>query len=413
MQAIVLLHRKDAKQMSEQTLLSKVESALSNAWGGSVQLSFKQRIEEHPHVARLTVQKAPASAPKNVMLKRSRGEGEERFSPEFSAGHFFNEWVNMEFMSTLLGDQSPAAQIYAGDQTEVFFVTEDLGDNVPLKQALWGGDASKATQVLIHYGELLGRLHGETASHFDDYTHIQHRLNPNYALPTENYLDYFRNPVRKLESLGIELPPSALDDIHEAAGKLSQPNSFSAFTHGDPVFSNIIDWQGRWRFIDFEAARFRNALLEGIYPRMFFPTSGLRDVLRIPEAVWRQSESAYRTVLSQYLPVASDDALYGSALTAACAFWVLTFCETWLERAIVGNVPPEMLNRIRQCAIARFEIWVTTSQEFQSLTSLGDFFEGLAAKFRAQWPGDACNLPLYPAFSEPVGGLAAALTPRQ
>src|SRR5664279_5243947 len=113
--------------MSEQTLLSKVESALSSAWGGSVQLSFKEQIEEHPHVARLTVQKAPASAPKTVMLKRSRGEGEERFNPEASLSHFFNEWANIEFLSTLLGDQFLAPKIYAGDQTEGFFVTEDMG----------------------------------------------------------------------------------------------------------------------------------------------------------------------------------------------------------------------------------------------------------------------------------------------
>lgn len=385
--------------MSEQTLLSQVESTLSSAWGGSVQLSFQERIEEHPHVARLTVQKAPASAPKTIILKRSRIEGEERFNPELSASHLFNEWANMEFLLSILGDRSPAPQIYAGDQREGFFVTEDFGDNVPLKQALWGGDSSKAAQTLIHYGEMLGQLHGKTASHFEDYTRIQHRLNPDYSPPSINYAEYFRNPVISLERLGIELPPSALEDIHEAAGKLSSPNNFSAFTHGDPVFSNIIDWQGRWRFIDFEAARFGNALLEGSYPRLFFPTSGLHDVMRIPEDVWRQSESAYRTVLSQYLPVAKDDSLYGSALTAACVFWVLVFSEQWLERAIIGNLPPEMLNRIRQCAIARFESFVIASREFQTLTNLGDFFEGLRAKLHSQWDEDACNLPLYPAFS--------------
>ena len=284
--------------MSEQTLLSKVESALSSAWGGSVQLSLQERIEGHPHVTRLTVQKAPASAPKTVMLKRPHGEGEERFIPEASLSHFFNEWANMEFISTLLGDQFPATQIYAGDRAEGFFVTEDLGDTVPLTQALWGANLSKATEVLIYYGELLGRLHGKTASHFDDHLLIQHRLNPNNPPSAENYMDYFRDQITNLERLGIELPPAALDDIQEAAAKLSHPNNFSAFTHGDPVFSNIIDWQGHWRFIDFEAARFRNALLEGIYPRLFFPTSGLSYVMRIPEDIWRQSEAAYRTVLS-------------------------------------------------------------------------------------------------------------------
>lgn len=385
--------------MSEKRRLAKVENALSSAWGGDVQLAFRESIEEHPHVARLTVQRAPVSAPQTVILKRWRTEGEEGFSPEYSANHLLNDWASMEFLSSLLGDMSPTPQIYAGDQVEGFFVTEDLADFCPLKEALWSGDSARATQVLTHYGEFLGRLHGETAGHFDDYLRIQRQFNPNYSLSTDNHLNFLQTSVKDLARWGIEIPPSALDDTYEAAGKLSASGSFNTFTHGDPVFSNIIDWQGRWRFVDFEAARFRHALLEGLCPRMFFPTSGLAYVLSIPEDTWRLSETAYRAALSQYLPAASDDSIYGSDLTAACAFWVLSFCQRWLERAIVGNVPPEHLNRIRQCAVTRLEIFVSTSQEFQSLPNLRNVFERLAAKLRAQWSEEDCNLPLYPAFS--------------
>ena len=101
---------------------------------------------------------------------------------------------------------------------------------------------------------------------------------------------------------------------------LSQPADFSAFTHGDPVFGNIIDWQGHWHLIDFKAAGLRHALLDGAYPRMFFPTSGLKFVLRLPEDVWQEAESANRKELSQYIPAPKDVSIFGPAMIAACAF---------------------------------------------------------------------------------------------
>jgi len=81
-------------------------------------------------------------------------------------------------------------------------VIEDFGDIHPLKETLWGGDPSKAAQAMIHYGEMLGLLHGKTASRFDTYTELQHQLNTNFYQPTENYLDFFQEPIKTLKRLG-------------------------------------------------------------------------------------------------------------------------------------------------------------------------------------------------------------------
>jgi tRNA A-37 threonylcarbamoyl transferase component Bud32 len=384
--------------MLEKSLLLNVEQALSAVWGSDVRLSFEADFDEHPHVARLTVIQAPPSAPSTVILKRWRVEGEERYDPSFSSGGLFNDWASMEFLANVMGNEARAPHVYAGNQDAGFIVMEDLTGQYPLAEALRNGDSVEATQALIEYGKLLALLHGKTAGHFDLYSAIRKRLSNDYHVQPENYFECFEAIVADLRRIAIEVPPAALRDIHEAARHLSHPGEFIAFTHGDPVFGNIIDRQGRWHLIDFEVARLRHALYEGTYLRMLFPTSGLMQVQRIPEPVWRQAEAAYRTRLSEFLPIARDNSRYGPATTAACAFWILSFCGGWLERARGGELTADRLSHVRRCLIARCELFVATTQEFQSLGGLGEFVASLVNHLRSQWPEADCDLPLYPAF---------------
>jgi len=384
--------------MREKTLLQKARKVLSDTWGSDVHLSVLEQNNEHQHVLRLAVQGVTPDEPQTLVLKRWRWEDEERFSAEFSASHFFNDWAGLEFIATVLGNESLVPQVYGGDKHAGFVLIEDLSGRKPLQDALWGQNPSKATEVLIRYGKLLGLLHGTTFGHLDTYSKIRDQLGADHPPQAQNYLLGMQRAAEALTKIDVDVPQSAQDDIRNAAGILSQPGKFLTYTHGDPVFSNIIDWQGSWWLIDFEAARFRHALLEGIYPRMFFPTSGLKYVLRIPEETWRQTEAAYRQTLSQYCDAARDDADYGTALTAACAFWALEFCQRWLEKALVGDAPAVMLKRIRQCIVTHTETFVVTSREFQTMVRLGAVFEALGTKLGARWIEEDCDLPFYPAF---------------
>lgn len=384
--------------MLERSLLAKVERALSDAWGGGVRLSFLANFKEHPHVARLTVAQAPTATPATVILKRWRVEGEERYDPGFSRIGLHNDWASMEFLANVMGDESPGPRVYVGNIDEGFIVMEDLAGQDSLAEALQNGDTAEATQALIMYGRLLGQLHGKTVRHLGLYTEMRKHLNTDYHSQPENYIEIFGGIVAALRDSAIGVPTVALRDIQRAAELLSRPGDFAAFTHGDPVFSNIINHQGHWRLIDFEAARLRHALYEGAYLRMLFPTSGLVYVQRISESIWRQAEAAYRATLSEFLPAAKDTSRYGPATTAACAFWILSFCGGWLERAMGGESDPGRLSHIRRCIIARCELFIATTQEFQSLGGLGEFVAGLTDQFRSQWPQTDCELPLYPAF---------------
>ncbi len=384
--------------MLEKSFLAKVERALSDTWGGEVRLSLLANFEEHSHVARLTVAQAPTSTPSTVILKRWRVEGEERYDPGFSTIGLHNDWASMEFLANVMDDESLGPRIYVENMDEGFIVMEDLTGQDSLAQALQNGNSAEAAQALIMYGRLLGRLHGETAGQFGIYVELRKRLKTDYHFQPENYFEIFEGIVAALKESGCDVPPAPLRDIQVAADLLSQPGDFTAFTHGDPVFSNIINHQGHWRLIDFEAARLRHALYEGAYIRMLFPTSGLLYVQRIPESIWRQAEAAYRATLSEFLPAAKDTSRYGSATTAACAFWILSFCGNWLERAMGGESDPSRLSHIRRCIIARCEIFVATTQEFQSMGSLGEFIACLTDQLRSQWPQADCELSLYPAF---------------
>jgi tRNA A-37 threonylcarbamoyl transferase component Bud32 len=384
--------------MDNKRLLKQAEKILTETWDQEVHLSLIEQQDEHRQVMQFAVHGNSPGTPQTVILKRRRLEGEERFSDEFGDSHFLNDWAGLEFLAAVFGDGSLAPKRYAGDKNTGILLMEDISGEDPFQDAFWGKEPSKAAQVMVRYGEGLGLLHGKTIGHQDLYCKIREQLGGNETSSFQNYFHNMRTAAASLDILHVEVPQAAQEELHQAAQILSQPGNFSAFTHGDPVFGNMIEWRGSRRLIDFEAANFRHALLEGVYPRMFFPTSGLKYVLRIPENIWRQAERAYRKVLCQYCAAASDDAIYGDAISAACAFWVLDICRGWLESAVLADTPAVMRKRIRQCIISRAETFIKTSQEFQRMLRLGDFFDQFVTKLRSQWTDEECDLPFYPAF---------------
>lgn len=380
-------------------IITAAEQALSNLWGGNVRLKVLHQFEEHRHVLRLIVQGAPAGSPETVIVKCWKIKGEdERFDSDFSNSNLFNEWMNLEFLGNFLGKDTLAPHIYHGNRTLGFLILEDLPGIDPLHHALFESDSVAATQTLIEYAIMLAHLHGKTLGHSDKLSVIRESSSRSYSV---NFPQLFESSLKTLESLGYKLSQAAIKDVEQTANVLSNPGVFSAFMHGDPVFNNILKWQQRWRLIDFEGAHFGHALWEGSNLRMYFPTSGLLNVFRIPEPAWRKAEDAYRNTFSQYCSSAADDESYGLALTAACAGWVLTWCQGHLslEIAMTSNQP--WANQLRQRLLARFDIFVLTSKEFHSLVGLGEVFENITTNLRSQWASEADHLPFYPAFQKP------------
>jgi tRNA A-37 threonylcarbamoyl transferase component Bud32 len=384
------------KQMKD--LINQVEGALAEKWGDAVYVAEYQSIQEHHHVTRLKLENAHLHMPKTVILKRWRNKDDERYDPELSKNHFFNEWASLQFLSEVLGSETPAPKIIVGDQTSGFLVIEDLPGDEPLS-ALFGNDPEYATDKLIGYAESLARLHGKTLGRFDTFHSIRHKLNESYVPEIMNYFEFFEKSQKTLERVGVTLSQKAIDDVKRIAEIFTLPGEFLTFTHGDPVFSNYIECQGKMKFIDFEASRFRHALWEGVYPRMIFPTSGLNKVFRIPESVWRQVEARYRTEWSKYCSLVTDQAKYNSGIAAMCGGWILAFCQGHLSIETAVTSSASWVNQLRQRVLARVEMFVRTSKEYQNFIGLGEVFEAFLSRCRSQWPDEADHLPFYPAFA--------------
>jgi hypothetical protein len=385
-------------------ILQQAEDALSEAWDGAVRLSHPCLLGYRKHISRLEVLEAPTGTPKMVILKHGHREGDvEGFDPNDAriaspADCLFNDWASLALLTRIFGDESPAPRLYAGNNEIGFIIIEDLPGDDPLRQALGGNDPVQAEQFLLRYAEELARIHARTLGRSESFISLRRGLG-NYALQgLDWYAGYLQESLEVLEPLNIELTAGVFVKVQQVAEALAQPGVFSGFTHGDPTFSNLVEFNGRLRLFDFEYARFRHVLIEGAYPRMVFPTSGLLFVKSLPEVVWRKAESAYRAVLAMDCPAALDEKTYGPAMTAACAFWALPLCQKWLEQAIRGDDP--RISVLRQCVLAWFDLFVLTTREFQSFPALGDTMASLSAELRSRWPTGHDGLPRYPVFQE-------------
>jgi hypothetical protein len=363
-----------------------------------VRLQLQEVFGEHPHVIRLRVKQAPGSTPPTVIVKISRIAGQ---SPDCEVGShnaFFRDWASLEFLQSILGDEKVAPRIFTGNINEGYFVMEDLGNGSPLENALWNGAFPEALQAMSQYGAMMGLLHGVSVGKNDLFNIVCDKMMAGYNLESENFHHHLEKYIADMSKLEIIFPAPALNELWDAAEVLTRPGNLNVFTHGDPVGGNILGAGDLWRWIDFEAGRFQNGLIEGVYPRMMFPTSGLTRVMGVPEMVWRVAEAAYRSKLGEYIPEVKDEAVFGRSITAACAFWLLDTCAAWLSHALAGGFSAERVSRVRQCVIDRIERFIITSHEFHRMTRLCEEVEKLARRFRSQWPDADCELPFYPAF---------------
>jgi hypothetical protein len=380
-------------------LLPAVEIALSKAWGAKVKVSLQEALANRRHVARLAVQSASAELPKTVILKGWRSEEDAGFDPNFFDTALLNEWASLEFMGQIFGKGALSPQVYAGDKERGFIVIEDLPEGSTIEKILNGDNLAQAKNALRTYGEVLGRLHAQTLGHLEAFYRLRKNFGFSDTWKAPKYLDHLQSALKTLEALNFEIPPNAYNETQEAARHLSQLDRFTVLHHGDPAPNNAwMDKTGRVYLFDFESATFDHAFLEGVTPRMGFPTWGMAFVNRIPEKCWREAEASYLKALSSRCPEAADASLYGSIITASCLSWTLDFCDNWLERVLGDALPLEPRNRVRQVAISRIEAFVQAAQEFNCFPVLGETFTKILEKLRSQWPLEAQELPLFPVF---------------
>jgi len=149
------------------------------------------------------------------------------------------------------------------------------------------------------------------------------------------------------------------------------------------------------RFLDFEHACFRHALLDVAAVRFPFPACPCWS--RLPEEVGQRAEEAYRKEMARSCPAVLDQAGYAHRLTAACAAWTMVRMVR-LPKLEKADAPQPMGFSRRGQLLDTITTTVNCSQQSHSLLSLASWLASVSEALHARWPHLTSAQPFYPAF---------------
>ncbi len=378
------------------------EGILSEVFDGSVRIGDVERLSEEGRrnlLLRVVIDDAPDGAPASGIIKQVETENYDPTNTgSWDVRRFFQDWVGLEFLSTIVAEMGHGPRFYGGSREQGFVILEDMGrEHRSLVEPLLEGDSASAEQALLKLVTRLGRMHADTMHKTETFEQILRTLNPNLSLkPTaDQQKARLADLQAQLESL-VSLEEGFWQEVKEVITKTTNPGPFYAYIHGDPCPDNVFYSDGTLRLIDFERGRLGHALLDVVYGRMMFPSCWCAN--RIPKALIWQTEGAYRTELAQGCPQAQEDTLFERALVEACAFWLLNTLE-WQLRNALKKDGQWGISTFRPRVLARLEAFITTSEEFGHLPAMRDTAARLLAVLSKRWP-DTEPLPLYPAFRD-------------
>ena len=378
-------------------LTPSVEKILSRHFGKSIVLTAAQRLTDPQR--RSAVYRCTAADGRTWIVKKAP-EGafsvEDRASPDVR--RFFADWVGAEFLSSLPQAVPVGPQFYGGDPAAGFFVIQDLGEHRSLVDPLLHGDPGAAQPALLKYAACLGKLHALTMGKAGAFAALYSARLPGQVPPAfeQDELEARIPQVRLLlERLGVAVNGALLAEIQGVIAAVNQPGPFLAYIHADPCPDNVFDLGDHFRLIDFETGHFGHALLDGVYPRMLWPSCWCAN--RLPGAVVARMESVYRAELLPSCPQAGEDALWETALVNLCALVILFMLAFDLEDDLKADHNWGIAT-MWQRDLARLEVFITTAEEFRRLPALRGAASQILPRLQKEWSASP-PLPLYPAFA--------------
>jgi len=254
----------------------------------------------------------------------------------------------------------------------------------------------------VAFAGALGRMHATTAGHAAAYYQLRGRLGPvDLAGDRISILgnDIARSwgQLREIVADRPYLPPpnNVGSDVDALLRVLSEPGPYLALSNGDTCPANCRMSAGGARFIDFEHAAFRHALLDAAALRFPFPACGCWS--RLPEAISRRAEDAYRHEVARSCPTILDQASYAHGLTAACAAWTIVRMVR-LPKLDNADEPHPMGFSRRGQLLDTIGATVSCAHQSGSLRSLAAWLVAVSEALRARWPPITSAQPVYPAF---------------
>lgn len=376
------------------------ETLLATRFGGPVQLGRSATLQDRSSVARFTVLDGPSGIPPSIVVKRVPPD--QPYAPDASgfpapSWFLFNHWAGLHFLSAVAGEGVLSPRCYGGDRARGMVLMEDLGDGPGLDAVLLGGDRDAAEAALVALAMTLGRLHAMTIGQEGVYDHIRDALGP-HPHDTDFYQYQWLATAfhTTMAALNVTPAPGAAADVAHLIAAIRDPGPFRAYTHGDPCPDNVRVSPAGMKLIDFDVSGFGHALTDGVYGRILFPTCWC--VNRLPEGIAERMETAYRAAVVPGCPAAADDALFGQAVTVACAYWVLSMCQFTPLPALLVHDEDWGIATMRQRYLVRADILAHTTATLGHLEALGMTFQALATHLRQRWAGEGVPLRMYPAF---------------
>jgi len=334
--------------------------------------------------------------PSSVIVKLRRPESLTRSAP----AQFYNERAALEFLTTIGSDSGP--RLLAADDAAGLLVMEDLGTGPALEDLLVGSDFSSAEQGFVAFARALGRMHATSAGHADEYYRLRSTLGPvDPAFGRVSILGIgIEAAWSELQAIVAARPylPAPQDvqtDVDELLRVLVEPGPYLAIANGDLSPGNCRMLGGVVRFIDFEHACFRHALLDAAALHFTFPACPCWS--RIPEDVAGRAEDAYRQEMACACPAVLDQASYAPALTSAWAAWTIVRAIRLPKLEHVDAPHPMGFSRRGQL-LDNIATAVSCADQSRTLQSFASWLADLGIALRARWPYITAAEPLYPAF---------------
>jgi hypothetical protein len=382
-------------------LLRAAERVLAHTWGHEVRLG--QGIRLTAPGRRNLLLRCPVlsgGGPASLIVKQVTTAAASFQQADLGdVQRFCRDWAGAQFVSTVQHQAPHSPRFYGGNREAGFILLEDLGAHASLVEPLLHGAEADAIQALLGYAARLGALHTDTIGQEAAFTRLWQTLTPQ-ALAVTDDVQRFAVQIRLLqhhmERLGARVEPAFGAEVATTLIALHTPGPFWAYLHGDPCPDNVVYPGAAVRLLDFECGRFGQALCDGTYGRMLFPTCWCAN--RLPETVVTQMETVYRAALVPGCPAAADEHLFEDALVDACGYWVLRTLVRHLPQALYEDRPWGIAT-IRPRLVSRLEAFITTAEAYHRLPAMRGTAHRVLEALRRRWPATP-PLALYPAFRQ-------------
>ena len=371
------------------------ERICRDAFGAGLTLMPSDALVDGPgyrhSIRRAWVDAERADIPRSIIIKHAHSA---------RPGHVLREWAALQFLAGLRVQPRCVPGLIGGDHERNLLVLEDLGDldQGKLTTLLAGLDGGAAERALIAASDRLGRINVACIGRLDAYERLR------AALPAPPALDFHQRGALEsaldglpevIADAGAGFPQAARDELGRMRHILFDDHTFRTLVHGDACPSNIAHSGADLWLLDFEVAAPGSALLDGAFTRLrhFNCVHGWR----LPKAVKRRMEAAYRDALAEGCPAALDDAAFCPAMAAACTAWAAVTCQR-LNKVREQDRPRGEVSW-RQRIISSLAALTGVLEEAAQFPALHDATVDLYACLRRDWSDQAdLEAPLARAF---------------